>query len=177
MIVPQRTGNRLAVAPAAVINTYLTRDEEWIVVTSATSRLVQNVAALLGLDAADYATNEQQLAAADGLDEAMREWVRTRSTAECLVAMQEAEVVASRIFSARDIVESEVYRDRQDVVAVADDELGEVRMQAVIPKLAQHPGRIWRTGPALGADTRGVLGEWLAIDDERLDALAAAQVI
>jgi formyl-CoA transferase len=176
-IVPERTGNRLAVAPAAVINTYLTAEDEWIVVTSATSRSVQNVAVLLGFDAADFATNEQQLAAADSLDEAMREWVGARGTDECLAAMRGAEVVASRIFSARDIVEDEVYAAREDVVVVQDEELGAVRMQGVIPKLAQHPGRIWRTGTCLGADTRTVLADWLGLDDEQLDALSQAGVL
>jgi formyl-CoA transferase len=91
--------------------------------------------------------------------------------------MRDAEVVASRIFSARDIVEDEVYAAREDIVAVEDDELGTVRMQGVVPKLAQHPGRIWRTGPPIGVDTRAVLTDWLALDDEQLDALAAARVI
>src|SRR5439155_12511644 len=42
-VVPERSGNRLAVAPAAVINTYQSRDGDWITVTSATPRSVLNV--------------------------------------------------------------------------------------------------------------------------------------
>jgi formyl-CoA transferase len=176
-IVPERTGNRLAIAPAAVVNTYLTRDDHWIVVTSATSKSVQNVAALLGFDPASFATQEQQLAGADELDEALRAWVSERSAEECLAAMRDAEVVASRILNARDIVEDEVYRERGDIVALEDEELGTVRMQAVVPKLANHPGAVRYAGRPLGADTRGVLGRWLGLDDARLDSLAAARVI
>ncbi|MFJ7998327.1 CaiB/BaiF CoA transferase family protein [Streptomyces sp. NPDC096310] len=40
--VPERSGNQLSVAPAAVINTYRSRDGEWLTVTSATPRSVRN---------------------------------------------------------------------------------------------------------------------------------------
>ena len=60
-IVPSRAGNSLAVAPAAVINTYESADGAWITVTSATTKSVLRIALLLGLPAADYRTVEQQL--------------------------------------------------------------------------------------------------------------------
>ena len=60
-VVPNRAGNRLAVAPGAVINTYPSVDGDWITVTSATSKSVANIAALLDLPAEDYATSALQL--------------------------------------------------------------------------------------------------------------------
>src|SRR6202023_3612612 len=41
-MVPERTGNRLSIAPAAVVNTYKTSEGEWITITSATQRSVLN---------------------------------------------------------------------------------------------------------------------------------------
>ena len=55
-----RAGNTLEVAPGAVVNTYLTADEVWLTVTSATPRSVRNIAELLGLPLDDYQTAAQQ---------------------------------------------------------------------------------------------------------------------
>ncbi|MGX1567420.1 CaiB/BaiF CoA transferase family protein [Streptomyces sp. NPDC055506] len=169
--VPQRSGNQLAVAPAAVINTYRSRDEQWITVTSATLRSVRNVARLLGLPEEEFATSEQQHARRGELDEGLRAWVAERSEAECLEAFARAEVVASRVFDAADIAADPVYAERDDIVTVDDPDLGEVRMQAVIPHFRQRPGRIWRTGPALGQDNDLVYRDWLGLSDEELAAL------
>jgi formyl-CoA transferase len=176
-VVPGRTGNRLAVAPAAVVNTYESKDGEWVTVTSATRRSVLNVVRLLGLDEGDFQTVEAQTARADVLDRALRAWTLARTTDECLAAMQKAEVVASRIFSVADIVADPTYREREDVVTVADPELGDVRMQGVVPKLHRHGGRVWRTGPALGQDRELVLREWLGLSEAEVKGLAAEGVI
>ena len=42
-LVPQRSGNRLAIAPAAVVNTYQSCEGEWITITSATQRSVDAI--------------------------------------------------------------------------------------------------------------------------------------
>ncbi|HET9877414.1 MAG TPA: CoA transferase [Mycobacterium sp.] len=176
-VAPGRSGNRLAIAPAAVVNTYLSADGEWITVTSATLRSVQNVARLLGLPPEDFQTVEQQAARTDQLDDALRGWIRQRSTAEALGAMADAEVVASRIFSMDDIAADPTYAERGAIVSVPDDELGQVRMQAVVPKMHSHGGTVWRTGPTLGADNEVVCKRWLGMADTDYDQLRASGVI
>jgi formyl-CoA transferase len=176
-VVPGRSGNRLAVAPAAVINTYLTGDGEWVTVTSATLRSVLNIVRLLGLPEREFETVESQLAGADRLDSALREWLHARPTQEGLDAMHAAEVVASRIFTIADIEADAVYREREDIVEVDDVELGPVRMQGVIPKLNRHRGSVWRTGPRLGEDNELVYREWLRMDEREYAELAREGVI
>ena len=175
--VPERAGNQLSVAPAAVINTYRSRDDDWITVTSATLRSVRNVAVLLGLPTEEFGTAEQQHAGRGRLDDGLRAWVAERDTAECLEAFARAEVVASRVFSAADIAEDPVYAERGDIVTVDDADLGPVRMQGVIPHFRQRPGRVWRTGPALGQDNRLVYRDWLGLDEEELADLEKRSVV
>ncbi|HEU0191438.1 MAG TPA: CoA transferase [Mycobacterium sp.] len=176
-VAPGRSGNRLAIAPAAVVNTYLSGDGEWITVTSATVRSVRNVAGLLGLAAEEFQTVEQQVARSDELDDALRGWIGQRSTDEALRAMADAEVVASRIFSMDDIAADPIYAEREDIISVPDDELGSVRMQAVVPKLHAHGGAVWRTGPPLGADNEAVCKNLLGMTDTDFDQLCAAGVL
>jgi crotonobetainyl-CoA:carnitine CoA-transferase CaiB-like acyl-CoA transferase len=175
--VPERAGNRLANAPAAVVNTYLTRDGGWVTVTSATLRSVLNVVRMVGLDESNYRTWDAQRAGADEIDAALGEWVLQRTTAECLEAMREFDVTGDRIFSVADIVADPIYAEREDIITIEDDDLGPVRMQGVVPKLLRNPGRVWRSAPALGQDNLDVLGRWLGLSEAECANLGARGVI
>lgn len=176
-VVPNRSGNRLAVAPAAVVNTFLSKDGEWITVTSATTRSVLNVVRLLELDESAYATTEQQVAGADAIDTALRTWVGEHTADDALTVLEDAGVVASRVFTAADILADPLYAERHDIVVIDDPDLGEVRMQGVVPKMANHPGAVWRTGPELGSDNDLVLGEWIGLSNDELAALRRQGVV
>ena len=176
-IVPQREGNQLAVAPGAVVNTYMTANKEWITVTSGTPRSVQQIAALLGEPPEPYLKVEDQKRHTGRLDDLLREWIGGSETDECLEAMYKADVVASRIYSVEDIVNDEVYREREDIISVEDEDFGSVRMQAVVPKLVNHPGAVWRTGPSLGADTEMVLTEKLGLSAEEFSQLVEDHIV
>jgi formyl-CoA transferase len=176
-VVPQRAGNQLAAAPAAVINTYKTGDGQWLTVTSGTPRAVRNVAQLLGEPAEDYLTPQQQVARRDRLDDLLRAWIAQRTADECVPAMAELEVVASRIYTMDDIAHDETYREREDIIEIDDHDLGRVRMQGVVPKMVNHPGEVWRTGPQLGQDNELVYQGYLGMDADEYEALKRAGVI
>jgi formyl-CoA transferase len=148
-----------------------------VTVTSGTPRSVQKIAALLGEPAEDYLKVEDQKANTRRLDELLATWIGRSSADECLEAMQQAEVVASRIYSIEDIMSDPVYREREDIVTVADEDFGSVRMQAVVPKFTNHPGAVWRTGPSLGADNEVVFREKLGLDAKAFAQLEHDKVI
>ncbi|MCR5978006.1 CoA transferase [Gordonia jinghuaiqii] len=174
---PMRAGNQLAVAPAAVINSYQSTDGDWITVTSATLRSVINIARLLGFDEDEYRTSEQQLANKKHLDDGLREWIAKRSTADTLAALSAAEVVASRVFSAADIAADPIYAERDDIITVEDPDLGPVRMQAALPHFRRQPGAVWRSGPALGEDNALVYRDWLGLSVEEINNLERHGVV
>jgi formyl-CoA transferase len=173
----QRAGNQLAVAPGAIINTYPTADDAYVTVSSGTPRAVRNVVRMLNLAAEDYETVEQQRARKDELDELLREWVAARDADDCLSRMHAHEVVAARVYSAADIVADPIYAEREDVVTIDDARLGPVRMQAVIPKLMNHPGRVWRTGPELGQDNETVYQDFIGLTPEQFEELKASGTV
>lgn len=174
---PMRAGNRLANAPAAVINMYRSADDKWITVTTGTWKSVKKVADLLGEPVEEYATAELQFGRADRLDRLLHEYVGSRCAADVLAAMAEAEVVASLIYDVEDIVNDVTYIEREDVITIDDADLGPVRMQAVLPKLLNHPGSVWRTGPALGADNELVFKEYIGMGDDEYSKLTGGGVI
>lgn len=175
--VPSRAGNSLAVSPAAVINTYLSRQGDWITVTSATPRSVLNTVRLLELDGDRFRTVEQQRSHAREIDLKLAEWIKARDTDQAIEALLAAEVVASKIYDMDDITSDSTIREREDIIQVKDSDLGTVAMQGVVPKMRIHPGAVWRTGPDLGEDNNLVYREWLNIDESEVARLKQEGVI
>lgn len=174
---PNRSGNQLAVAPAAVVNVYRSADDGWVTVTSGTPRSVSNIARLLGLDASKYETQAAQATGTQELDDGLRAWIAEHDTHECLRVMEEAGVVASKVYDMDDILADPVFQERGSVVTVPDDDLGEVRMQGVVPTFVGDPGAVWRTAPTLGQDNDLVYGQWLGLDEQERERLAADGVV
>jgi len=176
-VVPKRAGNQLAVAPGLVINTYPTKDGDWITVTSGTPRSVRNVLLMLGLDAEEYMGPNAHPHARQAIDAHLGAWIAERGTAEALTHMRGLEVVAEKVYDMSDIMTSRLYREREDIIRVDDADLGSVRMAGVIPKFRQSPGRVWRTGPGHGQDNDEVYTEVLGMTPERLAGLRSAGVV
>jgi crotonobetainyl-CoA:carnitine CoA-transferase CaiB-like acyl-CoA transferase len=175
--VPRRVGNQLAVAPGLVVNTYLTADGHWVTVTSGTPKSVRNVLHMLQLPVDEYMGAGARADAREELDRRLKGWIATRKLDEALREMRAIEVVAEKIHDMDDIASSRLYREREDIVEVEDPELGPVRMAAVIPKMRNNPGGIWRTGPRHGQDNDEVYTDILGKDAAAIAALRADGVI
>ncbi len=176
-LVPGRAGNQLAVAPAAVVNVFRAADDGWVTVTSGTPRSVLNIVRLLGLDPDDFGDSARQTAGTKVLDDGLRVWMASRNTADCLEQMERAGVVGSKVFDVDDILADPIFQERGSIVTVEDDDLGQVRMQGVVPAFVGDPGEVWRTGPKLGQDNDLVYRDWLGIDDDEMARLAEGGVV
>lgn len=89
-----------------------------------------------------------------------------RRASDVMDQLAGAGVVAAKVYTIADIASDPVYRERGDIVRVADDDFGSLAMQAVIPHFAEYPGVVWRTGPKLGEDNALVFGEYLGLGTE-----------
>ena len=168
---PSRVGNKLAAAPAAVINMYRTSDARWLTVTSGTPRAVVNTAKLVGEPEEDYATRELQAKNSDRLDKLLAQWISERTVDECITVMKDIGVVASPIYAMEDIVADPTFRERESIAEVDVEGLGKVRMQNVFPKLTNYKGSIWRSAPKLGEDNDLVYRDFIGKDRAEVDRL------
>lgn len=82
-----------------------------------------------------------------------------------------------RLIEWQDIVADQTHAECEAIISVNDPELGPVRMQGVIPRLTQHPGAVWRSGPALGQDTDDVLRDYIGMPTEEIATLRHRGVI
>jgi crotonobetainyl-CoA:carnitine CoA-transferase CaiB-like acyl-CoA transferase len=179
-VVRQPTGSALpGIAPS---NVYPTQDDQWVVIGANQDNVFKRFAG--AIDHPEWAADGAELATHHGrgehqaeLDAAIAVWTRRHSVQEVLEVMDSAGVPAGRIFTAADIGADPQYAAREMVIDVPEPSLaGEgVRMQGVVPRLSETPGRVSRGGPLLGEHNAHIWGA--LVGAERLAELAAQGVI
>jgi crotonobetainyl-CoA:carnitine CoA-transferase CaiB-like acyl-CoA transferase len=170
--VQERTGNRSA--NNAPRNTYLTKDDRWVAVSTSAQSIAERVMRLVGRPELTqepwFASGGERAKHADVLDEAVASWVARHDRDEVVRAFEEAHAAVAPIYDVRDVVADPQFRALGSLVRIPDPELGSVLMQNVIFRLSETPGRITSAGPALGQHTEEVLAE-IGIDADQVAEL------
>lgn len=178
-VVRSRSGSLNAYsAPSDV---YRTRDERWIAMAVSAPTVFTRLAQAWGredlLTDDRYSTNTARLAHRDGIESIAREWFASRTLDEASEILRKFDVSFAPIYDIRDIFADPHFTAREAIVSVPDEQLGDVRMQNIVPRFSRTPGAIWRTGPSVGQHNEEVLGGELGLDAKTLTALKEAGVI
>ena len=165
----ERAGNALpGITPS---NTYGTRDGKFVIIGANNDSIFKRLMTTMGRDdlANDpaLATNAGRAARAAELDAAIEAWTRDRDLAAALEALERAEVPASRVYDAEDILNDAQYAARGVIERWKLPDGREMKIPGIVPKLSETPGATRWLGPALGQHTGEVL--------ERLGYSAAEQ--
>ncbi len=178
-IVQQRTGNRSV--NNAPRNTYLTRDERWVAVSTSAQSVAERVMALVGhpevCSEPWFAAGSSRAEHADLLDEYVSAWIAERDLHEVLKSFEEADAAIAPIYDVSDVFTDPQYQALDTVTTVQDPVLGDVRMQNVLFRMSETPGSIRWTGRPHGADTSTVLQQRLGITPAELTELETQGVI
>jgi crotonobetainyl-CoA:carnitine CoA-transferase CaiB-like acyl-CoA transferase len=178
-VIPGRVGNRLpASAPR---NAYRTADDKWLAISSASSNIVMRVYRSIGrpdlAENPDYVDPVRRQERGMEVDELVADWVAERSLDEAMKVFLEADVAATPIYDAEQLLADEHLVARGTFVHMDDSELGPMTVQAPVAQLSETPGRVDYLGRPLGADNDAVFGGLLGIDPDRVAGLRAAGVI
>ncbi|WP_067815454.1 CaiB/BaiF CoA transferase family protein [Nocardia inohanensis] len=176
--VQQRMGNRSS--NNAPRNTYRTADNRWVAVSTSTQSIAERVLRLVGradLTAQPwFASGAERARHADELDAAVGGWIAARDADEVVREFERAEAAVAPIYTAADVLADPQFRALGTIAHLHDDELGPIRMQNILFRLSETPGRIRWTGPPLGAHTAEVLKRY-GVDDAALTRLRTAGVV
>ncbi|AKF07873.1 CaiB/BaiF CoA transferase family protein [Sandaracinus amylolyticus] len=174
-VVRERAGTTVTgIVPS---NTYPTRDGKWVVIgANSESNFQRLMRAIERPDLEGLRGNPARVARQAELDEAIATWTRTRSADEIVRVLEDAAVPAGPIQDARDLLHDPQLQARGMLEHVEVDGRS-LTIPAIAPKLDGTPGRTEWPGGALGAHTREVLRERLAMHDDAIDALVARGVI
>jgi crotonobetainyl-CoA:carnitine CoA-transferase CaiB-like acyl-CoA transferase len=176
---PGRVGNLLpASAPR---NAYLTADERWLAISSASPNIAARVYRVIGrpelAEDPEYMDPVRRSAHGVELDELVAAWVRSRSLDEAMAEFLDAEVAAAPIYDAEQLLADEHLQARGTFPCVEDDDLGPMHVQAPVALLSETPGHIRHLGRALGADNDRVYGDLLGLDGEEIARLRDLGII
>lgn len=177
--VEERHGNRST--NNAPRNTYRTRDNQWVAVSSSAQRVAERVITLVGhpelLEADWFASGRGRAEHVELIDGYVSAWIAERDRAEVLAEFERIGGAAGPVYSAKDIVEDEHIRATKMLVEVDDPDLGTVLMHNVMWRMSETPGAIRFTGRALGADTERILIDELNFTATELAGLRQKGVV
>ncbi|QIP88760.1 CoA transferase [Streptomyces sp. Tu 2975] len=156
-----RTGNRSR--NNAPRNIYRTADGGWLAVSTSAQSVAERVMHLVGrpelVDEPWFATGTGRAEHAGELDDAVGGWIARRTRDEVIDAFEKAEAAVAPVYDISDVMDDPQYQALGTITEVPDSELGTLRMQNVIFRLSETPGRIRWAGRPHGADTEEVLAE------------------
>jgi formyl-CoA transferase len=179
----QRTGGRLeGIAPS---NTYLCRDDVWVIIGGNGDAIFQRLMEVIGRPdlAADpqLSSNPGRWQRRDELDEAITAWTRQHDSDEALAMLEQAGVPSGPIYDAEGIRDDPHFRSRGMVqrhdVSDGERELGEIAFPGIVPKLSGVPDDIRWLGPDLGEHNADVYGNLLGLDADTRSTLHENGVI
>jgi len=177
-IIQNRAGNRSA--NTAPRNVYKTKDGKWVGVSATANSIAERVMRLVGhpeyIEEPWFATGGGRRDHADELDAAVGGWIAQHDRDEVIRAFEEAEAAIAPIYDISDIFKDPQYQALQSIISVPDEELGQVKMQNVMFRMSETPGRVRWAGKKLGADNAEVYGA-LGFTPEQLAELKAKEVI
>ncbi|ETF04022.1 acyl-CoA transferase [Advenella kashmirensis W13003] len=159
---------------AAPGNIYRTKDGKWASIAASTQSIFERLC--LALELQDlmhdprFLDNPTRVAHREVLDEILSERIASLPLKELQHRLEQQQVGFSPIYDASDVMKDKHFQARQAIVTVEDDELGPVRMQCVVPRFSDTPGRIRCAGPRIGQDNDKVYGS-LGFSDQDIEEM------
>lgn len=174
-----RTGNRSV--NNAPRNTYRTADHRWVAVSSSAQSIAERVMHLVGhpdvIDEPWFGSGAERAKHADELDEYVGGWIARHDLEEVVKVFEEAQAAIAPIYDIEQIMDDPQYRALESITTVDDPELGSVKMQNVMFRMSDTPGRIRWAGRRLGEDNHAVYCDGLGLTDEDLTELEKKGVL
>jgi formyl-CoA transferase len=108
-------------------------------------------------EAPDLASNDGRDARRDELYGVIDRWVGSLPLEHVLMSLNQAEVPASRIFSAEDMFHDPQFLAREMLLSAKLPNGKAFKMPGIVPKLSDTPGQVNWVGPQLGEHNQAVL--------------------
>lgn len=118
----------------------------------------------------DLASNDGRDARRGELYEVIDRWTASLPLSEVEATLRRAEVPASRIYSAEDMLKDPQFLAREMFLSAQLPDGKAFKMPGIVPKLSGTPGAVHWTGPALGEHNAEVLSS-LGYDAQQIEEL------
>lgn len=178
-VVPTRSGPRL---PNSVPNNlYPTKDGRTVLIAAPAQSNFRRLAEAMeqpGLASdARFATAEARASNQEEIDRIIAGWTATQDLKDVERKLVGASVAVAAINTIADIFADPQFKFRDMLVSLPHEELGEVTVGGVVPKLSASPGGLQWAGRSVGADTEAVLRDMAGLSNTEIAELARDQII
>ena len=178
-IVQTRTGNRSV--NNAPRNTYRTADEKWVAVSTSAQTIAERVMHLVGhpevIDEDWFSSGADRARHADLLDEYVGGWIAQHDLDDVIKKFEEAEAAVAPIYDISQIMDDPQFKALESIVSIDDPDLGTVKMQNVMFRMSETPGRVQWAGRGLGEDNESVYVDELGLSNEQMATLIEEGVL
>jgi crotonobetainyl-CoA:carnitine CoA-transferase CaiB-like acyl-CoA transferase len=178
-IVQTRTGNRSV--NNAPRNTYQTADGKWVAVSTSAQTIAERVMHLVGhpeiIDEEWFASGAERAKHADLLDSYVGGWIGEHDLDVVIKKFEESEAAIAPVYDISQIMDDPQFQALDSIVSIDDPDLGSVKMQNVMFRMSETPGRIKWAGRSLGEDNRSVYVDELGLSEEQLKSLSEEGVL
>lgn len=177
--VRERMGNRNPTFSPA--GTFETKDGRYIQIAAGGDGVFKRLAQAIGrpewAEDPRYAQSAARIERADELEGLLAEWIGAHTFEEAEKRLVGGNVPFGGIYTAADITEDPHYAARDNIISVPDEDLGDIPMPSVVPKLTSTPGRVTHAGPPIGSHNDEIFGDLLSMSANDIAALKADGVI
>jgi len=161
-------------------NVYPTSDGGWVAISASTQAMTERLFRAIGRDDLnqnpDFRTNTERVKRREEVDAIVGGFIKQRMLADAIRFFEEAEVTAGPVYDIGQFLEDPHVQERGIVVEAPDDEMGEVPMHAVVPRLSGTPGPLRFPAPAVGQHNREIFSR-IGYSNERIDTLSQKGII
>jgi formyl-CoA transferase len=154
-----RTGSRST--NAAPRNVYQTKDGSWVCLSASTQGMALRVLAKIGrpdlVDDPRFSTNIERVKNGLELDRLIGEFIGARDLAENLKYFDEAGVTIGPVYDISQITQDDYVLEREALIEIPDETMGELPTHAVVPRLSGTPGALKSAAPKIGEHNEALL--------------------
>ncbi len=178
-IVQVRTGNRSV--NNAPRNTYRTADGQWVAVSTSAQSIAERAMRLVGhpevIEEPWFASGAERAKHAEELDGYVGGWIARHDLSQVIEAFEEAEAAVAPVYDIEQIMKDPQYEALGSIATIEDADLGSVRMQNVMFRMSDTPGRIRWAGRGLGEDNSTIYGDELGLTEDEMAELTDKGVL
>jgi len=172
-IIQKRWGNRSK--NNAPRNTYQTQDGHWVAISTNSPAIVTRVLTLCGgAEAANdprFQTPQSRVEHIDEVDGIVSSWIGRHDLNVVLDEFEKAEAAIGPAYSIDQIFEDPQYQARGDIVEIADEDLGTLKMTNAFPFMSETPAEVRHAGARKGQHNEEILGDELGLTADEIAKL------
>lgn len=178
-VTPLRTGNRDRYSSPA--NVFSTGSGDYVLIVSGTNPLFARICAMIGkpelVQDPRFETVPLRLQNAAAIEDVVQAWCLEHDTQAVIEALNTYGIPACKIATMKDVVENPQLHHRGQLVEMEHPKAGKITLAGVTMHLNDTPLAIRRPPPVLGEHTDEILGDWLGLDEDAIEALREKRLI